>query len=246
MPFFAYEQDFSLTAGGTQSISASGAYLKLLRSTGPVKIVTNTGITMTLSPGQGFRRQDFSRIEVQDKSGAYNKGAFLIASEDMVDDRIAGEVSVVDGGRYRTAANLAFWGSMNVPSGVYYGTVQLYNNSTTRNIVVESIGLGLLGGSAASMHIGVLGAPLAGGTNQGAPRSKKAGGALSPSAQIWTATPAASLFPWMVDIYCNPNDTKFLKLNEPIVVPPGFGLCVDCGAQNQSMAVNFEFYEEQL
>ena len=246
MTFNFYTQDFNLKAGGTQVIVADGAYLKLLNSTGPIRIRTDSGITMKPLAGQGFRRQGFTRIEVMDLSGAANVGSFAIASEDMVDDRISGEVSVIDGGKARTIANTAFWASASVGAGAWYGTVMLYNNSTTKNLIVESVGVGLLGGVDASMHLGFLGSGPAGWTAGNAPKSKMAGGANSVAGQVWTQQPGAPIVPYMVDLYCKSNTTQIIKLTEPIIVGPGYGLCVDCGALNQNMAANFEFYELPL
>ena len=63
----------------------------------------------SLSPlyaGQG-QRKEFQRLTVTDKSGAANVVLIIVADDDFIDDRITGEVSVIDGSKARTKTGAA-------------------------------------------------------------------------------------------------------------------------------------------
>jgi hypothetical protein len=212
-----------------------------------------SGLAVLLMPGQAFELPDGAPVGasswlVENADGqAAIGGVLVIGSGAFKDNRLSGVVGVVDGGKARTRANQAFWGSAHVPATVSaYGAVQLWNAAGSGKVlIVEKVGVGLLGGSASPCHVGFLPNGLPGGVGAGYPKSKLASGSAT-AAQLITATAAGTLFPWMVDIYAPATDTKFVPLNEPIAVPPGYGLCVDCGTPNQSLSANFEFYEDAV
>lgn len=91
-PAFTFQvYDFNLVAGGSQAILASGAYLRILSSTGAIDVsVEGKGTMPNLLAGQGLKDLPFNRVVVRDKSGAPNTGTILVASSEFVDNRLFG------------------------------------------------------------------------------------------------------------------------------------------------------------
>lgn len=245
----AQPYDFTLTAGGSQKLDVAGTSFKLLSSTGPVQVLANTGARILVNPGQGIRRFEFDSLILLDKSGAANVGQILITgSEDgaeMIDDRITGEVSVIDGAMARTLAGTAFWGSVYVPSVAgSIGVCELYNGaSSAKNMIVERIGIAPVG-AGGTFHIGFISGSVPGNSGNVPMRSKLSGAGASSSGLLYYGSNPGSVFSWIVDLYLDvPGRTEFIQLPEPMVIRPGLGLCVDCGSANQAFSVNFEFFE---
>lgn len=247
MAFYASPQDFTLNAGASVQVAASGAYLKLLTATGKVRVITNTGITMDLMPGQGFRRQKFDSFIVQDKSGALNTGVFLIASDEMVDDRVTGEVSVIDGMKSRVLANQAFARSQTWnPGAGAYGTAELWNPASSGKLIVleeislmqtSALGTGFTMGFATSAQYA---APATG-------LSKKSGGAASVGqvAKFDEAAAGANLT-GIYAFYTDVNRTVPFGLKEPVVILPGAAFRVGALFAGAALSVGFQWFEESL
>lgn len=91
-PAFTFQvYDFNLTAGGSQTILAGGAYLRILTATGAVDVIVEGKGTMpNLLAGQGLKDLPFQRVVLRDKSGAPNSGTILVASSEFVDNRLFG------------------------------------------------------------------------------------------------------------------------------------------------------------
>jgi len=92
--------DFTLGAGGSQLISVPGTYFKVLTASGgTVRVRLDTGESYKLKPGQGARLPAgkwFRDLSIIDTSGGANVGTIFVGDSGSIDDRITGDVSIVD------------------------------------------------------------------------------------------------------------------------------------------------------
>lgn len=236
--------DFNLGPGASQTIDVKGRFFKYKAGTGPIRIRTSTGGAVDLLPGQGVENVAFTSLTVSDRSGANNVGAILAGDFDFRDDRISGTVDVVDGGKSRTLANMAFYpmASSTAAAG-QWGSCQLWNPvGSGKNIILSAYGFQT--DVATGIRIRGSTAPL--GTNLEKPPSKKLGGAVSVM-EIYSgpngAVPMTNYFPGAT---MAANSTIDKVLREPIVIPPGAGLFVYTIALNVNLFANFEYHEEPV
>lgn len=87
--------DFTLGAGGSQVITAEGAYFRVQSATGALNItVEGAGTIPSMLVGQGLKDIAFKRLVIQDASGSANVGQILIAGKEFVDNRTYGVTSL--------------------------------------------------------------------------------------------------------------------------------------------------------
>ena len=87
---------FNIGAGASQTFDIVGKFFKLLTATGLVRVQIDRGYRMDLLPGRGWRGIPFHRVNVLDLSGLPNAGTFLAGDFEVIDDRISGDVSILD------------------------------------------------------------------------------------------------------------------------------------------------------
>jgi len=92
------DYNFTLAANATQNLDVPGDYLKVISATGAIRVRTVEGWMKDLLPGQGVKGLDFQRLILEDRSGAANVGTIAvgIGADSIVDDRVTGDVSVID------------------------------------------------------------------------------------------------------------------------------------------------------
>lgn len=236
--------DFTLSAGGAMPLLVEGGYFKIYSCTGVLSVSIDGGSSIgPINTGQGMKTE-FKRLTIVDQSGAANVGKIIVASDEFVDGRISGEVSVIDGGKSRTLANLAFNGTSGVAAVIaQLGHIQLWNPSSTKNLVVEQL-------QASSSAINVFtvrahNAALA--TLIGNAASKKIGGADS-IAEMRTASAVAPIptGKGFAGINTGANNAYIYQLREPVIVPPSQSIVIYNGVLNTDMTANFEFYEDPI
>lgn len=219
----AQAYDFVLSAGGSQQLAVVGSSLKLLSSFGKVCVKTDTGAVVTIEPGQGIRNFPFGKLTIIDKSGALNRGLILVADADMIDDRVTGEVSVIDGGRARTLAGTAFIASgfRSADSGLH-PVVEIWNPSLVKSVTIKSMMIS----SSVDTPVAMGFVTAASGGKQGFSISKKAPG-NSGVAEVWNDE--MSGYPYVKSFHTSnikAGVSFVVALAEPIVLPPGNGLAV--------------------
>lgn len=119
-----------LAAFGTFRLPVQGSYFKIRTATGRVEVSGNTfGKLGALDAGQGLRGAWFDDLTLTDVSGGANEIEIIVAAAEFVDDRITGEVSVIDGARGRTLAGDEFTSSTwtGAVAAGETGAVQLWN-----------------------------------------------------------------------------------------------------------------------
>lgn len=87
--------DFTLAAGGSQVILAEGEYFRVQSATGAIDVtVEGAGTLPGLLSGQALKDTPFKRLVLRDASGAPNSGTILVASQEFVDNRLYGVVTL--------------------------------------------------------------------------------------------------------------------------------------------------------
>lgn len=234
------QYDFNLSPGGGLNLDVKGKFFKYRSGTGPIRVRASKGGYVDLLPGQGVWSLDYNSLNVQDRSGAQNTGVIIAGDFDFHDDRITGTVDILDGGRTRTLAGVAF-GASAYQAGVagQMGAIQIWNGSTTKNIIV-----GQLAFSSATAQQGavyVSGTQLL-NVSATQPTNKKYGGGAS-VAQMRQDTHVAVP---VGGVITNLSNNVPYKFTEPVLLPPLSGLLVNLSAQNADIAVAFEYFEEMI
>lgn len=92
---------FSVTSGGMQKISVSGAKFLIRSTTGPVNVRWASGFLANLDVGQGYNvRKGFAELTLTNDGASTITGAVQIADDDFIDNRVAGEVELNGGTTY--------------------------------------------------------------------------------------------------------------------------------------------------
>lgn len=239
---------FTIPAGGSFPLQVAGSFFKILSQTGAVGVTGDTfGTIGELLAGQGLREVDFQRLTFRDTTGAANLVRVLVADANFVDDRITGEVSVIDGSRAITMSGRAFMAAVFNTSAAAAGTyphAQVFNPAgSTKNLIFKSIE-GTLNGTTGPLDFMLTQTQIAAATGGANVVSKKAGGpvtvavpAMENRAALLAATNSYVGFPLA-------NVPVLFKPNEPIIVTPGWGLVVRCSTPATWLGANFDFYEE--
>jgi len=215
--------DFTIPANGSFTLLVEGSYYRILSSTGSLEVRRDGGSGVgPIYAGQGERDEEFKRITLVDKTGAINSGYIIISDGTFVDDRITGEVSVIDGGKARTIANSSYCSVVTCAgTATNYSHVQIWNPvGSGKNVIVEAVNLFSptaaylslnLGSSILGVGIGNMQPKKALGSVSTAQTKKENKAAVTSDSQIWLAYVAAT-------------QTQAIKFNEPIALTPGSGL----------------------
>lgn len=242
----AQQYDFSLPASGAQQLAVVGSSIKLLSSTGPIQIQTDTGARVTIQAGQGIRNFDFNLITIVDKSGAANVGMILVADADMIDDRVTGEVSVIDGGKSRVISGGSFLGvAFAVGTAADFPKVQLLNpaGSGKRVVINQFVIQGESGAGIASIRrYDTLLTENLTATNL----INKTGTAWAGSAQLRRMVDVTDVgSTWAGRFRIDVNGPAVVwKATEPFVLLPGAGCLVTVGTVGIGFTAAIEGYEE--
>ena len=143
--------DFTVAANSQRQLDAPGTYFYYYSGSagGADQTITlrgvSSGLRIVLKNGQSLRLPKGQNPETSWYIGNYANVATIVCTVivgmgEIQDNRIQGSVEVVDGGKNRTLANLAFAGYAGVLNvAAQMSQVLLWNPSTTKNLVVESI-----------------------------------------------------------------------------------------------------------
>jgi hypothetical protein len=238
--------DYGVGANQAQKLDVKGSFFKMVTGTGKVRVTTDKGESIDLLPGQGVWGVDFNWLSVKDRTGANNAGTILAGSFDYRDDRISGTVDVLDGGKARTLANMAFIGGASCPNGAsVYAKTQLWNPAGSgKRLIVSSITVmatvsaGLIQARSSTAKLSVTEATPA-------PNSKLLGGAPSLVAVMCHEQNAALTDPLLSGATVNVNVPYTMQFKEPVIVTPGTGLTVN-GTINQDLVAYYEYIEEAI
>lgn len=236
--------DFTLAAGASVEILAEGSYYRILSATGALEVKRDGGSRLApLYPGQG-ERDEFKRITIRDLSGAANSGFIIVADGSFIDDRITGEVSVIDGEKTRSLAGLNITANIGCAAvAAQYAHVQLWNPSTDKNLIVSQVDLMSAAntGVVLTWMTSALANLTAGGVNN---KKLSASGGI---AQVRYQNNAAALTGNLgKSFYLTALSMVAYPLRGPYVVPPGYGLTAIAQTLNVNLLANFDVTEEAI
>lgn len=235
--------DFTLTAGGSFNLNVAGSFFRIISCTGVIEVQADAGTLGPLNSGQGFRNAPYTRLTLVDKSGSPNKGVVIVADSDFVDDRISGEVSVIDGGKSRTVAGSTFMsGFYSAAVAGQLSYVGCFNAAGSgRNVFVEQVQTSLLT-AGNGIYFRRLNAVT--GVLVNAMKAKNQAAADSAVSSLYNGANAALLGTSLTFQHVTAGLPNILKFSEPVMLPPGYGLYAQGGAVNVELAAVFECYEE--
>jgi hypothetical protein len=228
----------------------NGEYLEILEAQYPcdVMLMDKSGAQLSImksSEASFFSRPKEGFQAVQITSANAQSIRIFIGSGDAGTRRISSTVAVIDGGRARTVANAAFLSNAQIAGFAgNYGHVELFNPAASgKRAIVESVGLYSIG--ACVVDIADTNLQLA--SLNAYPQAKLLGGAASvmeyrSQANATLLGPVQSL----MTVGLQASQQLFVKLAEPIIIPPGRGLIVRDTTQNQQFGAIFEFFEETI
>ncbi|MBB1602546.1 hypothetical protein [Variovorax sp. UMC13] len=253
---------FTVPANAAFPLLAMGDFFKIQAATGPVEVRGDTfGTIGGVLPGQGLERTPFNRLEFRDISGGDNQISLLVADQAFVDDRISGEVSVIDGNTALTKAGLAFIASANAsaaPGNLFF--VQLHNKSTDTLLRLNKVRYQTAMNAAATGAFSVqhlfTNAPqvVAGTTVKPAYRKNVVGVPIVSTKAEVRACSAANLPAGVstVIVGYDPNPAaQIIEFREPLILRPGCGFCMQMDTQmvasgSANLGAVFEFVEESI
>ncbi|WP_284894805.1 hypothetical protein [Burkholderia sp. lyk4-R2A-23] len=253
-------QKFDFTApasGASQTINAPGRYLKYVAGTAGgsdtgliltpggkpgSKILLYPGQAITL-PGDGTAGPNAWTI-ANALGQAQISGIVVIGNGRLDDNTLQGTVQVVDGGKARTLAGSAYVavGGCGAVAATY-GHWQLWNPAASgKRLIVKAITAAPAGGMG--VDVGFSTAVLTGSAT--ATSTKLAGGAAS-SASMYSQNNATLIggtngYEFVANFSSGGNLQYVYQ--EPIVVPPGWGLTMRGEQQNVAFNGIFEYTEE--
>lgn len=204
------------------------------------------GDNLILEPGQGCAVDgDATDWTITNASGVGTiQGELIFGNKGFTDNRLKvnGTVEVVDGGKARTVANMAFSGYVTtVGTPGNFPHCQIYNPAASgKRVVIESAALScqvantlnVRGANAALTALYVAGA------------SKHIGAAAS-GAELRTQTSAVFIGINTLQTIDLAAGIPFrMDLREPIVLEPGMGLNFIGSVATAAISINVEWYEE--
>lgn len=247
------QYDFTLVANGGQAMDVKGRFVKYRSGVGAIRVKFTSGGYVDLLPGQGVWNIEFNGLTIQDRSGNNNYGSLLAGDFDFRDERISGDVSVIDGGKNRTLANLSFISNAdaaNPPAGSYAYTGLFNPAGSGRVAIVENVYVASQSG-ACVFSLGIAGTAAPFTTMVGYGVSKKSGGIASimESRRIISAdtTPINTTGSKQLIVQTvTQNANAVIAFKEPVVVLPGYGFYVWNATVAMDTRASIEYYEDAL
>ena len=236
--------DFTLSAGGAMPLLVEGGYFKIYSCTGVLAVSIDGGSTIgPINTGQGMKTE-FKRLTIVDQSGAANVGKIIVASNEFVDGRISGEVSVIDQAYKNTLANKTF-ASSNSSAAVagQFSHCQLFNNNPAVNTILKSISLSVTvaSGVAYGFRASTIATPGAFLT------SKRSNGAASTSSRSYSEANVSDLITNQLGYrVLDVLNTAYVEFRDPVIVSNGWGFIARPSNANTGITVVCEVVEEPI
>ncbi|MFM0741795.1 hypothetical protein PQQ51_31580 [Paraburkholderia xenovorans] len=251
--------DITVQSAGGFTVHAPGRYIKYLSGSnggGDASLIITPGgqggSKIVLQPGQAYRVSQNKTTPdswtlANNAGGATIIGKVVIGDGRIDDNSLQGVVQVVDGGKSRTLAALAFSmvsGMVATPN--VYGKVALVNpTGSGARLIVKTVAMAD-GATAVSSNV----VPIAGTlptTTSGPLPSKLIGpsrGASVGLMQTDATAVAPSTAASFTQLTAPSNSNQAFTFQEPVVILPGYGLCVWSNTMNAQLTATFEWFEE--
>lgn len=242
--------DFTLATNGIRDLPCEGTYFRYYSGSAggadeSILIKGDTqGVSSILRPGQSILVPETIKTwKISNYKGAGTiSGIVIIGDGEIQDSQVAGVVSIVDGGKARTGAGSAFCvAAFQTAVAAQMPVCQVWNPAGSgKNVYIES-----LMASSSVAQIVRAGWNTANFTLQGSQGSKRAGnagGAAQPA--IGTSATIPTGFVYNLQFQLIASQSQVINFREPIMLPPGYGFCVQGATVNTDLSANFEYWEE--
>ncbi|WP_427306605.1 hypothetical protein [Cupriavidus sp. H39] len=245
------QYDLNIPAGGAQAIDVAGDRVQFLSATDPfaqIEIRPNFAQgNISLRPGQGFRfSEQVTRWVVFNRSTVALSGYLLIGSGDFFDQRISGDVNVLDNSKSRTLSGDAFLAYIYLlPAAGESAHTQVWNpaGSGVRAVIRQfSASSAVAGAITLASHT----SPLSTLSPQGNPKSRylTVGRATKLESRVQSS---AALIAATNNIYATQiaaGGKASEVFTSPLILDPGVGMIVRLeGAAGAAVTVNAEVEE---
>lgn len=239
----------TFTAGEVKVFEFSGDYFEIIDAPYPLTVELsdrNGGLAgkLTLAEQSFNIKAGYSRITLTSPTAQTVRIGY--GSGEVGNRRTAGIVSVVDGGRARTLAGVAYTGSCYCGAVVgQFSHSQIWNPTTTKNIIISQVIL--TSASSQNLVLRAHAAAFATVASQANPASKKIGGADS-GMQFFTTNNVgtAATGKFFGNLGVTPFNTTTYRFSEPLIITPLQSLVVCSQTANTDVSATFEMYEEQI
>lgn len=232
-------------ANGSYPLLVEAEMFKLLEvSGGSIRVTGDSfGTIGDIKAGQGLEATPFKRITFTDTTGSPQVLQVLVASSRFIDDRITGDVSVIDGNKSRTIAGGSFAWRCSV-SSVAQPHGQLWNPVGSGKLLIVDALL-LTSSIAGSISVGMHNVQLA--TPGQAPQNLNTGSsdvtvALGRVQDVALMTFTRNYGACFVPTNGSVNFTDVLC--RPIVVAPGTGMAFQSESTGVTVTGWVSFFEE--
>lgn len=234
-------------AGETKLFQIRGGRFELLDCPYPVdaSFMDDNGTELTNGKAQNiasgsYRHAPFGCVAITSTQAQQIK--FLISDGDAGTRSIAGTVQVVDGGKARSLAGVAFMANTyRAAVAEQFAQVQLFNPADSgKNLIVVQI---MANSSSAGGGLAMLSGQVELTTYVGAPKAKRFGMPDS-TARINSQNAAGALIGTQFGSL--DGSLKNFKFVEPIIVPPGWGMSIANATAGADLGATFEFFEEKI
>lgn len=239
----------ALAANQTQQFAKAGTYFEVTDADYPVTIDftgQNGSLTDTMRNAlSGLYLEDpYSSFSITNGATAQTVRVLVMENGRGGSRRQPGVVSVVDGGKARTLAGVAGFGSVaSAAAATFRSYVQIWNPpASTNRLVVESVFLS--SPTAGSFELRTHNAALV--TLNGSPLSKRNQDILSSIEFRSNNTSAATFGQGLINTYLQAATTLQLSFKEPLILDPGFGCLAVPVATNVEIRAGWEFYLDPL
>ncbi|MES2249213.1 MAG: hypothetical protein V4645_18175 [Pseudomonadota bacterium] len=239
-------------AGELKTFHINGEYIEVLDAQYPLDIMLmdKAGAQMSImnnSEASFFSRPKEGFNTVQIKSSQAQFIRVFVGSGDAGTRRISSTVSVIDGGRARVNAGVAFAAGIDVTAvAAKQSCVQLWNpvGSGKRLVLAQ---MAVISSSDSSVACYPSNSALA---FVAVPPvvNKLLGGAVGVAQARIDQLAAAPTYTYGVaqTLGSQLSASAFWRLTEPLVIPPGLGLNVVLIAANVNLSAGFEWFEEAI
>lgn len=238
----------TLAAGEKLIIGIAGSFIRLSECQWPVTVVLIkenriVGEMKNMLAGDYASGVEFDAVWIVNGASGQAVGV-QISAGGAGSNRVLGEVSVIDGGKFRTLSGAAF-----IMPGVCQALAanlshcQLINPVGSNKRAIIS-GLQVSADVASAVSIRYFDSPLS--TLVGAPVSKLSGGAASAMEYRTQNSPAPIGTTILYGNYFQANQIQNLSFKEPIVLNPGRGLVGLSSSINANFYMAVELIEEPI
>lgn len=248
--------DINLAPGAVRLVDQLADYIYFLNGSAggadtTIVIRPETGgDAVYLRPGQAYKfnlGEAAARWSISNLKGeGAIVGQLLFSVGTFTDNRVSGSVEVIDGGRSRTNAGQAFTAHLYTQAvAACISAVQLYNPpGSGKNILINQIQGVIGGGYSLQMKLHNASIDGSGTAGSGTVGSKKSGGPASIALPVCLAN-SSGLSPIASPPFAMAN-AQTLRLSEPYLLSPGWGLVCASPVVNNACGAELEFFEEPV